>query len=79
MSDATLQAIHDAIAAHIADENDDDPEYLTEWALVAAAAISTRRDATSYYYYDSSVPLHHAVGLLHHGLGHLNRPQADDD
>lgn len=67
MSDATLQAVHDAIAAHIADVNEDDPEFLTEWIFVASAAISTDNDAMSYYVYDSNIPLHHALGLIHYG------------
>lgn len=67
MSDATLQAVHDAIAAHITDENEDDPEYLTEWVFVASAAISTDPDQTSYYIYDSKIPAHHSLGLLHYG------------
>ena len=71
MSDATLQAVHDAIAAHIADVNEDDPEYLTEWCFVAAAAVSTDAHATAYYYYDADIPSHHAMGLLHHGMTFL--------
>lgn len=79
MSNATLQAVHDAIAAHIADVNEDDPEFLTEWAFVAAAAVSTDATATAYYYYDSEIPIHHATGLLHHGLNHLTRASQDED
>jgi len=79
MSDKTLQAVHDAIAAHIADVNEDDPEFLTEWAFVAACAVSTNARATSYYYYDSDIPVHHAAGLLHHGINHLNNPDHGDD
>ena len=79
MSEATLQAVHDAIAAHLEDENQDGPEYLAEWALVATAVLAERSNATAYYYYDSDIPIHHAVGLLHHGLQHLTAPQGDDD
>jgi len=71
MSDATLQAIHDAIAAHIADINEDDPEYLTEWAIVAATAVSTDPDSTCYYYADSNIAYHHAIGLLDWGKTHI--------
>jgi hypothetical protein len=66
MSDATLQAVHDAIAAHIADVNEGDPEFLTEWVFVAATAISTDPHASSYYIYDSNIPAHHSLGLLHY-------------
>jgi hypothetical protein len=72
MSDATLQAVHDAIAAHVADINEDDPEYLTEWAFVAATAVSTEPDSTCYYYADSSVPYHHARGLLDWAQSHVH-------
>lgn len=78
MSDQTLQAVHDAIAAHIADVNEDDPEFLTEWAFVAACAVSTNARATSYYYYDSDIPLHHATGLLHHGINQISRADTYD-
>ncbi len=80
MSDATLQAVHDAIAAHIADVNDDDPEFLTEWVFIASAAISTDSDATSYYVYDSNIPLHHALGLIHYGRAQVSAGiTADED
>lgn len=68
MSKATLHAIHAAIAAHIEDENEDGPEYLTEWLIVASAAQAEHEDRTSYYYYDSDIPYHHALGLIHRGL-----------
>jgi hypothetical protein len=80
MSDATLQAVHDAIAAHIADVNEDDPEFLTEWVFIASAAISTDTDATSYYVYDSNIPLHHALGLIHYGKRQISAGvTADED
>ena len=72
MSTATEQAIHDAIAAHIADINEDDPEYLTEWCMVASAVISTEPDSTVYYYCDSSLPYHHSAGLLSWAKTHVN-------
>lgn len=85
MSDATLQAVHEAIAAHIADINEDDPEYLTEWLFIASAAVSTDADSTVYYYTDSSLPFHHSAGLLSWGKTHINEVrmmgmlQDDDD
>jgi len=72
MSAETEQAIHDAIAVHIADINEDDPEYLTEWCVVASAVISTDADSTVYYYVDSSLPFHHSAGLLAWGKTHIN-------
>jgi len=79
MSDATLQAVHDAIAAHIADVNEDDPEFLTEWVFVASAAISTDPNQTSYYIYDSEIPAHHSLGLLHYGKIQVSRGVEGDD
>lgn len=73
MSDQTLQAVHDAIAAHIADVNEDDPEFLTEWVFIASAAISSDPNQTSYYIYDSDIPAHHALGLLHYGKIQVSR------
>lgn len=70
MSEATEQAVHDAIAAHIADVNEDDPEYLTEWCIVASAAMTDAR-STAYYYLDSALPHHHARGLLEWGKDHI--------
>lgn len=72
MSDATLQAVHDAIAAHIADVNEEDPEFLTEWVFIASAAVSTDADSTAYYIYDSRIPIHHALGLVNYGRNHLS-------
>jgi hypothetical protein len=68
MSDKTLQAVHDAIAAHIADESDGDTIFLTDWQLVAAAAIATDHERTMYFNVGSSAPYHHRLGLLHRGL-----------
>lgn len=79
MSNTTLQAVHDAIAAHISDVNEDDPEFLTEWVFIASAAISTDPDQTSYYVYDSRIPAHHALGLIHYGKIQISRNLEPDD
>jgi len=73
MSDATLQAIHDAIAAHIADENEDDAtEYLTEWAVTAAAVIADNAEYTSYWFLNpKGIPYHHKLGLMYRGIEYL--------
>ena len=77
MSDATKQAIHDAIAAHIADENDEGTvEYLTEWVVVSSAAIANDPDCTSYWFLNSpGVAYHHKLGLLHRGLEYLTNEE----
>ncbi|KQQ98014.1 hypothetical protein ASF74_14875 [Arthrobacter sp. Leaf145] len=75
MSAETLQGIHDAIAAHIADENEDATEYLTEWVVTAAAVVSDNAEVTSYWFLNAKdIPYHHRLGLLHRGLEYL---QAD--
>lgn len=78
MSDATKQAIHDAIAAHMADENASEGtvEYLTEWVVVASAAIANDPDCTSYWFLNSpGVAYHHKLGLLHRGLEYLTNEE----
>jgi hypothetical protein len=68
MSDATLHAIHEAIAAHVNDENgEDEAWYLTEWVVVSASAVGSEPDSTAYSYIDSSLAHHHAIGLLDYG------------
>ena len=81
MSAETLSAVHDAIAAHIADVNEDDPEFLTEWVFIASAASSTDADQTAYYVYDSNIPGHHTLGLLQYGNIHIRShfEERDDD
>ena len=75
MSDATLQAIHDAIAAHIADVNTlhgDSREYLTEWTVSAAAVIADDAESTSYWFLNpAGIPYHHKLGLMHRGIEYL--------
>jgi hypothetical protein len=68
MSDATLQAVHDAIAAHIADVSDDDHLFLTEWHCTAAAAIPAHADRTMYFNIGTNAPYHHRLGLANRGL-----------
>ena len=71
MSDQTLEAINDAIQAHLADESDDG-DYLTEWVLVAATVVPEDANWSNYYRISTNMPRHHTVGLLHHGLETLN-------
>ena len=75
MSEATKQAVQDAIAAHIADENaaeGNSIEYLTDWQLVAAAAISDDVEHTSYWFLgNDGIPYHSQLGLLHRAIEHV--------
>lgn len=68
MSAATLQAVHDAIAAHIADESDGQAVLLTDWQMTAAAALATDQDLTMYFNIGHNSPYHHRLGLMHRGL-----------
>lgn len=67
--------MQDAIAAHIADENQangNSTEYLTDWQLVAAAATSDDVDQTSYWFLSNdSIPYHSQLGLLHRALQYV--------
>jgi hypothetical protein len=68
MSDATLQSVHDAIAAHIADESDGETVLLTDWQLTAAAALANNHDRTMYFNVGTNSPYHHRLGLMYRGL-----------
>ena len=72
MSEATLNAVHEAIAAHVADEADG-IELLTEWVAIAAAVIADDADHTSYWFLSNdSIPYHSQLGLVHRALRHIN-------
>ena len=73
MSDETKRAVQDAIAAHIASENEGEPlEYLTDWIFVAAAAIAEDCDRTSYWFLSNDgIPYHSQLGLLHRGIEYV--------
>ncbi|MEV7606107.1 hypothetical protein AB0N65_11770 [Paenarthrobacter sp. NPDC089322] len=76
MSEATKRAVQDAIAAHIADENQTEgnsTEYLTDWQVVAAAVIADDPDHTSYWFLSNdSIPYHSQLGLIHRALEHIS-------
>lgn len=78
MSDATLQAVHDAIAAHIADDNQGAAEFLTEWVLVASCAIASSASQETYYVYSTDSPIHHTLGLLHYGKAQIDAEVISD-
>jgi len=79
MSDATHQAINDAIAAHIADESDGEVMLLTDWLLTAAAALADNHDRTMYFNIGTSAPYHSRLGLMYRGLELLEGGAEDDD
>jgi hypothetical protein len=71
MSDQTLEAINDAIQAHLNDESDEG-DYLTEWVLVTATALPHDAYRSNYFRISTSMPRHHSVGLLTWGLESLS-------
>lgn len=80
MSDATKQALTEAIAAHIADVTDGN--LLTDWALAIASTeledIGTGR--TNYYYEgNDNQPAHVGYGLLKYTLDASLWQGTDDD
>lgn len=79
MSDQTLQAVHDAIAAHIKDESDGASIFLTDWQLTAAAALAERADYTLYFNVGTNAPYHSRLGLMYRGLELLEGGTEDDD
>lgn len=79
MSDKTLQAVHDAIAAHIKDEADGQIMFLTDWQLTAAAALGEHPDRTMYYNVGTNTPYHSRLGLMYRGLELLEGGTGDDD
>lgn len=65
MSDATHQALHDAIQAHVADENGDG-SLVSGWVVTTTAVMPADADTTSYQYVTSDdQPLHVSIGLIH--------------
>jgi len=78
MSDATLEAVHAAIAAHVADECDDEVLLLTDWQATVAAAIASDPSRTMYLNVGMDAPYHHRLGLIHRGLEMLTGRTEDD-
>ena len=78
MSNATLQAVHDAIAAHIADEADGETVYLTDWQIIAAAAPARDTGLTMYFNVGTNAPYHSKLGLMYRGLEMLEGGTEDD-
>lgn len=82
MSDATFQAVHDAIAAHVADECEGESVFVTDWHMTVAAALANDAHHTMYLNIGADAPYHHKLGLMHRGLEMLTTPpeyEADDD
>lgn len=71
MSDATYDALEDAIRAHVADEAEDGHVLLTDWYLLTAAVSGDPGD-TEYLHACSDSPMHTALGLITLALRRLN-------
>lgn len=62
MSAQTLQAVEDAIAAHLADEYDE-PWLITHWYTIACAS-DAGMERTNYVHMTPDAPLHTSLGLI---------------
>jgi hypothetical protein len=62
MSTETSDALEAAIRAHVSDSGDG--AYLTDWIVIAAAAMPDDPDVTTYITETSDGPLHHRLGLV---------------
>jgi len=62
VSDATFDALEDALRKHLLDETGGG--YLTGWVLAAASASADDPDETSYAYLSPRQPVHVTLGLL---------------
>lgn len=80
MSEATRQAIEDAIVAHLADEYDE-PWLMTHWYAIACASDADM-DRTNYVHMSASAPFHSSLGLIRVADARLvaliSRPDEDD-
>lgn len=77
MSAETKARLHEALREHVADEAGG--AYLTDFALVAAAAIPDNDSATRYMHERSDSPFHTLLGLLHVGTENLLHGEGDDE
>lgn len=71
MSDATRQAIEEAIAAHVLDENEDKSVMLSEWVIITAAQYMNPEKPyiTAYSWACTENISHsHLMGLLKVGV-----------
>jgi siroheme synthase (precorrin-2 oxidase/ferrochelatase) len=62
MSEATKQAVEDALIAHLNDEYDD-PWLITQWYAIVAASNQSMT-ATNYVHVAPEGPLHVSLGLV---------------
>lgn len=69
MSAETKRRLEQALRDHVTDEADG--AYLTDFAVVAAAALYDNPSATRYIHERSDSPFHTLLGLLHLGTEHL--------
>lgn len=60
--DESREALETAIRAHVAVAMEG--AYLTDWVIIAAAAMADDPDATTYVSEASDGPMHHKLGLV---------------
>lgn len=63
MSEATKQAVEQALIAHLNDEFDEEPWLITQWYAIVAASNQSM-DITNYVHVASEGPLHVSLGLI---------------
>lgn len=73
----TREALADAVRAHVAAEANG--AYLTDWVLIAAAAVANDPDATTYVSETSEGPFHHRLGLVRYLAQRTDQMVGDDD
>lgn len=77
MSDATKEAVEEAIRAHVADEADGEPRILTDWYVIAAA-VGVDADETHFLHINSNAAWHVLLGLVHRAWRRMSSWTDDD-
>lgn len=79
MSEKTYHLLEDALRAHLADENEGEPDViLTDWYVIAAAEVAAAERGTTYFHIASETPLHSLYGLVAHAHRRLLQDDSDD-
>jgi hypothetical protein len=77
LSEDTYEAVAKAIREHVSSEADG--AYMTDWVLIAAAAVPGDPDATMYISEYSGAPVHHRLGLIRYLALKNDEMMRDDD
>lgn len=77
MSDATFEAVEEAIRAHMAEEHDG--ALMTQWVVIAYGVDAKHNDYSFYKYMSHQGPRHEVVGLLQLFLERIRRKNAQHE